>query len=151
METPEYALRLKQAREKTGMSPAEVSTAAGIHTPAYYDLESSTDLTNACTLDDIARISHVLGIRPDALFASTGRQASHTVPLRSVIEAIANYCTGRGLTVAAFGVETGWDMTNVMDSPAQAVRVWNVDCLRAVCEKLGLDWLAVMAGLSPAR
>jgi hypothetical protein len=53
---------------------------------------------------------------------------------------ISGFCAERGITVDQWGDTVGWDVQDALASPETILDQWNLDCLREVCEALGVHW-----------
>jgi len=135
------AQRLKQAREQTGKSPAEVATEVGLSHGAYYDLESGHDWFTSVDLKEVHQIAKAVGLTFAELMSGSGIPDSEQVnpeELRSLVQGLLN---SEQLSVDDFENNIGWSVAPFLQNSAASEK-WNVDCLRAVCDAAGANWLA---------
>jgi transcriptional regulator with XRE-family HTH domain len=141
MKNTDPALRLREARLNIDKTLSEIAVSSGISLASYCDLEShSSDLASAISLRDLRRLSQVLGIEPASLFSD--EKVDPATP-SNLPKRIAEYIGAHGIAASSFSDQVGYDVTEILESP-DAILGWNVDCLRAVCQKLGIDWLTAL-------
>jgi DNA-binding XRE family transcriptional regulator len=137
----EHNSRLKAARIRSGKTPAEIATLAGLGIPSYYDLESQPhDLTSAISLRDLTKLAHVLRLDSSSLFSD---EPVHKISLSDVSNGIKNYLEEHSLSLSDFADQVGYDIASALKTP-DVILDWNLDCLRSVCAKIGINWLAAI-------
>jgi len=144
-----YEEKLTQARERKGWPIHEAAwqaESAGIMTRNnYYDIEQCEGaLTENCSLAQLVRICNLLDIHPRDLFCE---EPVPPLPVETVVQAIKDHCAEKKITVAGFEDTVGWLVESCLDDPRNALREWNVDCLKDLCGELGIDWKRVITGL----
>jgi hypothetical protein len=144
-----YQEKLTQARERKGWPIYEAAwqvEAASIMTRNnYYDVEQCEGaLTENCSLAQLVRVCQLLDIHPRDLFSEEPVAA---LPIETVVQAIKDHCAQKKITTAEFENAVGWLVESALDHPRNALREWNIDCLKDVCDELGLNWLSVISGL----
>ena len=143
---PGYPARLRAARERLGLSRAEVERRASLPAHTIAELEAYPDeLTSSLTLRDLAALCGALGLEPAGLVARPGE----SLPAESVLpEALARAVRARmaaaGLTPQAFGDQAGWAVEQLLDDPVGYVAALNVDGLFDICAAAGVPWLAAL-------
>jgi transcriptional regulator with XRE-family HTH domain len=131
-------LRLKQAREATGKSPKEVAALVGISSNLYYDLEGiDGELNMVISLGELSKLSSVLGIRTRFIF--DGKTEGQSISLEQLCAKIKEYLNVTGMSITDFETRVGFTIAAALDNPFEVFK-WNVDCLRFVCEEIGIDW-----------
>jgi transcriptional regulator with XRE-family HTH domain len=127
------AQHLKGARERLGQTPEQVARAVGLTVATYYDLENCNDLYNAVSLGELALMHKKAPIQ-----------------LRVLRDLVRQYLSDHTISLSTFEAKVGWNLGSFLEDPDVAYREWNVDCLRAICRELGLDWLDAIPGGRPA-
>jgi transcriptional regulator with XRE-family HTH domain len=133
--------RLKAARIRSGKTPAEIAALSGVELASYYDLENHPDeLTSTISLRDLANLCRVLGIDTSSLVSN---ESINKISLSDVSTGIKNYLQAHSLSSSAFADQVGYDIAPALKTPG-AILGWNLDGLRAVCTKIGINWLAAI-------
>jgi transcriptional regulator with XRE-family HTH domain len=131
-------IKLKYAREATGKSPEEIAALAGLPAPTYYDLEEiDGQLNMVISLGELSKLSSVLGIRPRFIFDD--KVEGQPISPEQLCAKIKSYLDTTGISIAEFENRVGFVIKPSLRDSAKVLD-WNVDCLRFVCEELGLDW-----------
>ena len=136
--------RLKAARERAGKSLAEVAEYAGLpQIEAYCDLEDHDDLENAISLRDIASVCRVVGISPRELLVGEQSPCTRQYSFDELARLVQQRLTERNISISRFEDEIGWGLSEFLAKPDVA---WEctVDCLRAVCDAVGIDWTCAL-------
>jgi transcriptional regulator with XRE-family HTH domain len=142
MKKPEE--RLREARERLGISQRELASALGISVPSYYDLEDSDDLTDTISLDRLSKLCSLLSVDPRFLFSGTRTQGlSPAVSFDQLAEQVSQYMRKRNIDRATFEGEAGWALGEFLTRP-QVAREWNVQCLIDVSTLINVNWLDVL-------
>lgn len=137
MEGP--AARLQRLRMLAGKRPEDLAAVCGLTLPAYYDLEEDDqELYMAISLTELSLLSKELRISPEALFSDMGLPGNRIRP-GEVARRIRDVIGKRKLTLSEFEDEVGFSIGDSLEDSSR-VWDWNVDCLRAVCAALGVDW-----------
>jgi hypothetical protein len=138
--------RLRRARERLGLEPQAVADSAGLDLPSYYDLETCDDELFTCiALRDLFNLCNVLRISPTNLFTDSPDEAPaerHGFP--HLARCLRDHLASNHLSLDEFENRAGWSLSAFLDHPDTALD-WNVDCLRAVCAQLNLNWLAYLS------
>jgi hypothetical protein len=147
----DYREKLRQAREKKGWTIDEAATqAAAVLTEInswadYYDIEQHDgDLTRCYSLNEVSSICKFLDIHPRDLFCA---ENTPPVAIESVIEKIKDHCAQNGISIEQFEDKAGWEVHACLSNRRAALEEWNLDCLKAVCRELEMDWHGVVASL----
>jgi hypothetical protein len=131
-------LRLKQARESSGKLPQEIAALVGIPDNFYYDLEGiDGELNSAVSLGELSKLSSALGIH--TRFILDGRTEGNQISPEQLCAKIQAYISATGISTEDFEERVGFVIKPSLRNSAEVLN-WNVDCLRFVCEELGLDW-----------
>jgi len=137
-----FGERLKQTREKNGKTPHEVAKLAGLSSPTYYDLENCAgDLTMTISLLELSRIASVLGVPSRGFFSD--HNSTHFISAQELSDRIKTYLASSKETITEFEDKVGFVIEPALSNPSEVLN-WNVDCLRSVCLKLGIDWLSAL-------
>lgn len=136
-----FAENIRRARMFCAKSEAEVASEAGINLPSYYDLEAVEDeITNAISLGQLQLLSVALKTPLRVLFGDNEPPAHDSVSWVDLVQQIHRLIQARRETVEEFENRVGYEMRSALADPRR-ISEWNVDCLRAVCAELGINWL----------
>lgn len=133
------AARLHRLRILSGKTPESLAAKSGLGLPAYYDLEADDDeFYMAVSLRVLARLSAELGITPDVLFGDAELREDRIRPAE-LVRRMGKVVARRKVSLPEFENEIGFAVGDSLQDPSK-VWEWNVDCLRAVCGAIGVDW-----------
>ena len=136
--------RLTAAREAAGKSIPATAAQAGITEGTLHDLENcDDDIYMTISIADLQRLCSVVGTDLRILF--NGKSDPTGYGLVGLAKAIKEHLIAHGITEPEFGDEIGWDVTGFADDPQTALE-WNIDCLKAVSEALGTNWIDALPG-----
>jgi len=131
-------VKLKQAREATGKSPQEIAALAGLSAPTYCDLEEQDgELNMVVSLRELSKLASALGISTRFIFDDSIK--GQPISPEQLCVKIKSYLNAAGMSIAEFESRVGFVIEPSLHDFAK-ISDWNVDCLRFVCEELGLNW-----------
>lgn len=117
---------------------------AGIERPSYYDLETyEGELTMNISLRALKKLCDVLHIPVRNLFVGEAASMVERVSPEQLTERIAQHLHRYRLSISEFENKVGFRIAECLERPDEVLD-WNIDCLRAVCGELGLDWPAAL-------
>jgi transcriptional regulator with XRE-family HTH domain len=137
----EIGQRLRRLREKVGKSPAELASEAGLSAAAYYDLEVGHDWYTAVCLKDLDQLAKAVGATFGELLSGRRVDDSEQVKPEQLRSRLQSLLRSKGRSVEDFENQLGWEINSFLENPASSEK-WNVDCLRAVCNQVGVKWYA---------
>ena len=137
--------RLRHARERSEKGIEHVASLAGMDLPAYRDLETFSDeIAINVSLHDLRSICDALAITPQSLFQmGEADDTEARVSPEEFVKKLREKLQQKRIPLSLFEDEVGFQISECFDNP-NAVMAWNVDCLRAVCAEIGVDWLTVL-------
>ena len=149
MESTNHREILKQARERKGWSEHEAADqvlfASITSRENYYDIEAHDgELTSCYSLNEICSLCQLFDIRPKDLFCT---ESVPPLPIEAVIGKIKEHCAQNGISIEQFEDKAGWCVESFLSNPIAALDKWNLDCLKAVCNELQIDWRGVISSL----
>jgi len=149
-EWPSVAQRVRQARERCGLTFESIAEQLGIHPSEYWDLEIHDDEAFTCmSVDELAQISSILGISVDEmLFDERDAPPGVQTPFEVVAARLVDVARQQGLTIAELGDRVGWELADAIANPA-SLGALNVAGLRDVCEAVGVEWRTALPRRSP--
>lgn len=143
MTTTAPHIRLREARERMGLSHEEVAARSGISTPSIWDLESfEGELTCLYSPRDIHLLCSIVGTRPIDLF-SDGFSESRVSP-PELVQRIHAECLSRDVTLEQFEDVVGWQLSVCIEPPERLLEDMTVDGLQWLCRELHIDWRRVI-------
>ena len=142
---PPVARRAREARERLGLSEADVAARLGIRPSEYWDIERyDSEAFDVFDVELLTRLSSVLGMSLDALlFGSNDAHPISRTPYRVVVERLLAAAAREGLTIEQLSDRVGWDLTAASADHA-ALGQLPVSGLRDVCRAAGVDWVTVL-------
>ena len=146
MEIKGIGNRLHEAREAKGLSKLYIGKRIGINDQWVFDLEaydheipSTLHFVQVCELATLVSLTPrelVLGKDiPEDLGITTATQVS---------EAIKLHLMKHNLSTDEFGKKVGWNVSSAIEDPEHIWAVWCLECIRDVCEGVGIDWRTVL-------
>lgn len=136
-------MRLQIARERSGKTPQEVASLAGLNLPSYFDCENHDDLVDVISIRELRNLCGALRIKPRDLFADKADLESGQIHREQIARSISLHLESRGIALSDFEDRFGFRVGNALKDPDQILE-WSVDWLRAVCTEIGIDWLAAL-------
>jgi transcriptional regulator with XRE-family HTH domain len=137
--SPQSALRI--ARERAGLTQEQVATLAGISPAAYWDLElCSDDLTTAVSIRTLARVCQAVAIDLHRLFGVSSCAPEKRITPSRLRKQTIEHLNRTHLSIPALEDKVGFHLSSFLANP-DTVWDWNIDCLRSVCEELGVNWI----------
>ena len=138
------AKRIKALRERSGKSCHEIASLAGLGDMEYFDLEAYDDeLTTVPSLAAIKRLADALGVPPAALFSDKPVTPTRHVSYRELVSLVKTRLAG-GITQEAFEDQIGWELDAFLESEEKAFSEYGVEFLKALCRRLGIQWIAAL-------
>jgi transcriptional regulator with XRE-family HTH domain len=139
--------RLREARQRLGLTPEDVASRMGLSAPWYYDLEAyPNDVVSTVSLAHLLVLGQTLGLEPVTILVVDTTSSTDRRGFRDVVDGLERRMEAEGLDAKALGEHLGWDIRGVLADPEE---LWNfnVEGLRDVCRGVGVDWLAVLPRL----
>ena len=134
--------RLRNAREASGKTPAEVAYTVHISESHYRDLEGHRDeLYMTVSLAELRNLGCAVGLTIRRIF---GVDTKASMDLVGLAEALRHHLVKQELSIQEFEKRAGWDLTKFVENPETAWQEWNFDCLCDVCRELGISWIDVL-------
>jgi DNA-binding XRE family transcriptional regulator len=134
-----YSARLKRLREATGKTPHDMAALVGVSSDIYYDWEwGDGDISRTASLAELAKLATSLGVGVLDIFDDGPIQGEHVRP-EQLSEMMKAHIKRARLSTAQFEERVGFEMEPALNDPAEILN-WNLDCLRFVCNQIGLDW-----------
>lgn len=135
--------RMREARAASDLSAQLLAERIGLATAEYEDLEAYADeASSSVSLDVLARLASALAVPIDQLLVgeSVAVEAFPLADLQSRVRERLDAAGGR----EAYERAIGWSLDSFLQNPAAAWADWNLDCLRDVCDDVGVEWIAVV-------
>jgi len=138
--------RIKEARERAGLSIDEVAVRSGINWNSIYDLETyEGDLCAGYSPNEVQQLCQAIGIRPIDVFAED--VSAPAVSADELMRRIRDECQARRITMEQFEDIVGWSFGGCMDKPQVLLEEISIDGLQWLCRELSIDWRRVILGL----
>ena len=140
---PPVADRVREARQRAGLTTAQVAERAGLPSASDYgDLELCDDEAFTCvSVGELHAIAAALGsTAADLLFGETLQVPPNAADFATISGRLAERIKEERTTPDAFGGGIGWDIVEVLKKPATLL-TFNVVGFRDVCKAAGVDWI----------
>jgi len=137
--------RIREARERLGLSPHAVAQGAGLNYDWYFDVEHDDgEVTSNLSLDSLIAIAAALWLTPLGILEGPDfPQPAERVSLAELAELAMRRMEETELPLEAFSERVGWEMAPVFADP-ESIRGYTVDALRDICREVGVDWHAAI-------
>jgi transcriptional regulator with XRE-family HTH domain len=135
----DIASRLKKARQKVGKTPRQVAREVGLNLPSYRDLEFGHDWSHGVSLGEICTIAKAVGLTFSELMSAEDQPKDQLISATDLQTQLKAAVKHSGTNIAEFEKQLGWGISSFL-TDSHDVKNWNIDCLRAVCGRLGVDW-----------
>lgn len=137
-------LRLRYARERSGRTAQQVASLAGVDLASYCDMELCSDeVVTAVSLRVLKRVCDVIGITTRSLFGDGNHDPNQLISSLELLEVVRQNLRTKKVSRAQFEDDIGFEIREWLDN-CESIGDWNIECLRAVCEQVGVDWLAAL-------
>jgi hypothetical protein len=140
------AQRIAAARERAGISHADMADHLGLTLPSYHDLEAYDDEAFDCiSLEQFLKLARVLRVSPRSLISGQGDAAvTVAVSAEDVAHALRRRVDRDADGGKALGDDVGWEIHAALVDPTAIWSDWCLAQLRDVCGAIGLSWKAVL-------
>ena len=126
----------KHKRESLGLSPNALAQMLGVSPAEIYDLESHDgDISMVHSIEWVFAYARALGMSAVDLIGF--EESVHTKPLTRLAADVMTYCEDNGFTPAQFSEICGWDVREIIESPARTGAVVTLDALDDICRVIG--------------
>ena len=134
--------RLKTLREKCGKSAKAIADLVEIPVGSYYDLEDGNDWFQGIELIKICSLALLLGVTTPELLVGRPHDGVNSITLDELKQKLVEWLEYSNIDLSVFEKRIGWEVESFLKDSATA-REWNIDCLKAVCQAIGVDWTDV--------
>lgn len=134
--------RLKAAREKCRKTPLQIIASGSITVDSYLDLEGGHNWFRGTALKEICSLAQAVGLTTAELLFGRTNDATDTVTFEGLKATLIEWLYQNHVTLGAFEEQIGCEVRDFLKE-ASAANHWNIDCLRAVCKPIGVDWSQV--------
>ncbi|HEU5179878.1 MAG TPA: helix-turn-helix transcriptional regulator [Candidatus Polarisedimenticolia bacterium] len=142
---PPVADRVRQARERVGLSVAEVMDRLGMSGTEYQDVEWHDDeVFTSLSVKEIAALAGILKMTvSEMLFGSRATGLAPPVSYAEIARRLEELARSEKTTLDELGNRIGWDLDPIVRNP-EALGDLNIPGLHDICKPLGLDWLSIL-------
>ncbi len=132
--------RLQVARERSGKSPEELASAAGINAPSYYDLEwVDGEIESGLPLGALQKLCAEIRIRSSDLFTNGQIASPERISLDDLVTRIKNHLEKNHQAISEFEAKIGFEISRCLED-SSSILEWDIECLQSVCTELSVDW-----------
>jgi DNA-binding XRE family transcriptional regulator len=140
------ASRIRELREKTGKTQAEMAAALDMTDMSYFDLEFHDDeLIDVPSIEQVRRLASLLGVSVASLVIEPGETGpSGRVPYSELVARLEAHLRNSGMSLTEFEDVVGWSLSEFMESERKALDFYNIDFLKSLSEALGVNYLEAL-------
>ncbi len=144
-EWPPVADRVQQARERLGLTVAEVMERLGMSGTEYQDVEWHDDeVFMSLSVKEIAALAGILKMTvSEMLFGSRATGLAPAVSYTEIARRLEDLARSEKITLDELGDRIGWELDPLVRNP-EAMGELNIPGLHDICKPLGLDWLSIL-------
>ena len=141
---PPVAERVREARERLGLTVAEVMERLGMSGTEYQDVEWHDDeVFMNLSLKEVVALAGILKMSTSQLlFGSQSTPPMAPVSPMEIVRRLEELARSEGVTMDELGDRLGWDLNPIVRNPEAMGDVLNIPGLHDICKALGLDWLS---------
>ena len=142
---PPVGRRIKEARERAGLSESDIAARLGMTASEYWDIELHDDEAfSVFAIAELAHLAELLGVSLEVLlFGADVEVVPGRTPYRVIAERLATVIASEGVTIETMSDRVGWDLAPVLRDP-EALGQFNVVGLRDVCRAIDIDWVSAL-------
>jgi transcriptional regulator with XRE-family HTH domain len=142
---PPAARRIREARERLGLSESEVAAKLGLTPSEYQDVEFHDDeVFMTFSVKHLRALGEELGLPlPEMLFGPGAEPAGSSVSFSEIARRLAALAASRQVSLDELSDSVGWEVAPIVRDPA-ALAELNLDGLRDVCGAVGVDWVSAL-------
>ena len=142
---PPVAARIRMARERLGISQAEIAAHLGMGPSEYWDIEFHDDEAFLTfSVSELGRLALMLGVPLcELLFGSDELQERPGISFVEVADHLKDFMIRESLSIDELSERAGWELGPVL-ADAASLSSFNLMGLFEVCELVGIDWVAVL-------
>lgn len=133
------------ARQRTGLSEAELAARLGMKPSEYWDIEFHDDEAfSVFSVSELDHLSVILGVSlHELLFGAAVDQVTNRISYEAIVERLTARMAREELTVEELSDRVGWELAPALSDPT-ALGQFNVAGLRDVCQAVGEDWVSAL-------
>lgn len=144
-EWPPVAERVLRARERLGLTVAEVMERLGMSGTEYQDVETHDDeVFMSLSVKEVVALAGILKMSvSEMLFGSPAAAPASSVSPGEIARRLEELAGTEGVTMDELGDRIGWDLNPLVRNP-DALGDLNIPGLHDICKALGLDWPQIL-------
>ena len=142
---PPVAARIRQARERLGLSLSSIAENLGLEVSEYQDVEFHDDevFTNF-SAKHLRALGEILSLPlHEILFGPNAEPVLVTTSSSEIARLISEMATARQLSLDELSNVVGWELEPIVRDPARLADL-NLDGLRSVCNAVDIDWVSAL-------
>ena len=133
---------IRKRRERLGLSPDEMAAILEMTPEAYHDVESFPDeITRTVALRQFFVLGEALKLTTREFFPEPPVSGT-ALTFAGLRQKLADHLAKKQMPIERLEKEIGWNLQDFFKDP-DAASSWCIDCLKALCATLGLDWRMV--------
>jgi transcriptional regulator with XRE-family HTH domain len=142
---PPVARRIREARDRTGLSESLVADKLGMTLTEYRDVEFHDDeVFVSFSLKHLRALGEVLGLPLHQMLL--GPDAEPVGPPTSsdeIARRISALAASQQVSIEELSDSVGWDLEPILHDPASLAEL-NLDGLHDICAAIGVDWVSAL-------
>lgn len=142
---PPVASRVREARERLGMTPSDMAARLDIKDSEYWDIEFHDDEAfTSFSVEQLARLTDILGVSLRALFfGADSNPSGERTSFALITQRLQALAAKEGLSIDELSERVGWELEEILATP-ESLGELNVAGLRDVCMAVGVDWTTAL-------
>jgi transcriptional regulator with XRE-family HTH domain len=142
---PPVARRVREARERLGLTESEVASRLEIQDSEYWDVEFHDDEAfTSFSVEQLKRLADILGVSLRALFfGDDSNPSGERTSFASITQRLQALAASERLSTDELSERVGWELEEILTAP-ESLGELNVAGLRDVCMAIGVDWTTAL-------
>ena len=142
---PPVARRIREARQRLGLTESAVATRLEIEDSEYWDVEFHDDEAfTSFSVEQLTRLAGILGVPLHALlFGAEATASGERASFASITKRLQALAANEGLSIDELSERVGWELEEILATP-ESLGELNVAGLRDVCMAVGVDWATAL-------
>jgi transcriptional regulator with XRE-family HTH domain len=142
---PPAARRIREARERIGLSESLVAGKLGMTLTEYRDVEFHDDeVFLTFSIKHLRALGEVLGLPlPQMLLGRDAEPVQPPTSSEEIARRISALAASRQVSLEELSDSVGWELEPIIRDPDSLAEL-NLDGLHDICDAIGVDWVSAL-------